>query len=167
MPTQRLFVGLLPPPVVQTAIEKQRLAWRFPPSALPTRRQRLHLTLHFLGEVEPACTAELRQALEEVRMEAIELSLCRPELWGVAVVRPAESEALRALHARIALPLQRLGLPAGGRWTPHVTIARNTRGAVPPDTAEPVPWLLRDFVLVWSRFLPWGRYEVLARYPAR
>ncbi len=94
------------------------------------------------------------------------LSLRTAELWGVAVVRPDENAPLRELHGRLSLPLQRVGLRAGmsAKWTPHVTIARNVHGAVPPAAPPAVDWTARDFALIWSRFEPVAKYEVLRRY---
>lgn len=164
--TQRLFLGLLPDEATQGAIGRQRQTWTMPSAALFTKADRLHLTLHFLGEVERSRALALQDALAEVRMEATHLSLRTPALWSVAVVRPDENERLRDLHDRLLQPLRRVGLQAGTKWTPHVTIARNAKHAVPPAEMPSVDWPVHDFALVWSRFVPTARYEVLRRYGA-
>lgn len=164
--TQRLFLGLLPDEATQGAIERQRQAWFMPSAALFTKADRLHLTMHFFAEVERSRALELQEALAEVRMEKTHLNLRTPALWGVAVVRPDENERLRDLHDRLLQPLRRVGLQAGTKWTPHVTIARNAKHAVPPAEMPSVDWPVNDFALVWSRFVPTARYEALRRYGA-
>lgn len=170
-PPRRLFVGLMPDAEVQNAIARQRRGWQLPDGAVPTRLLQLHLTLHFLEQVEHSRALDLQQALAEVRMEEIALTLRTPELWTApkaAVVRADENEALNDLRERIARPLRRLGLPTRAQWTPHVTLARDAQGAVPPadSVPVPVPWVAKDFALIWSHLLPTLHYEVLARYPA-
>lgn len=168
-PPRRLFIGLMPDVEVQTAIARQRRGWQFADAVVPVRLQRLHLTLHFLEQVEHSRALDLQQALAEVRMEAVALTLRTPELWApsqVAVVRPDASEALDDLRERLARPLRRLGLPTAAEWTPHLTLAHEANGAVPPADAAPVPWVASDFALVWSHRQPTAQYELLARYPA-
>lgn len=166
--TLRLFIGLLPDVATQSAIGRQSLAWQLPPSVLRTRAERLHMTMCFLGDVVVSRAIELQEALAEVPMEDMQLRLRTPALWGVAVVQPDENRRLRALHERLWRPLQRVGLRTTGAtaWTPHVTIARRTEGAVPPAHLPVVDWTARDFALVWSRFSPVTAYEVLRRYGA-
>ena len=82
------------------------------------------------------------------------------------VVRPDASEALDDLRERLAQPLRRLGLPTAAEWTPHLTLAHEANGAVPPADVAPVPWVASDFALVWSHRQPTAHYELLARYPA-
>ena len=165
-PTFRLFIGLLPDAITQRALDRQRAAWPMPRSAVPTQADRFHLTLGFLGDVALSRALELKEALAEVPMEETRLTLRKPAVWGVAVVQPDEHAGLRVLHDNLRRPLQRVGLRAGTAWTPHVTIARHTHGAVPPARIPRVDWPVHDFALVWSRFEPTARYEVLRRYGA-
>ncbi len=168
-PTRRLFIGLVPDASVQAAIDFQRQAWHWPPGCRLTRPQRMHLTLHFLGEVDGPHQAALQDVLADVPMQGLTLVLGTPQVWRnhVAVLLVDEHEGLRALHAGLALQLVRAGLvPARARWTPHVTIAREASGAVPPADPQPIRWRVAAFVLVWSRLAPDWRHEVLARYPA-
>ena len=167
--TRRLFIGLVPDAAVQAAIDVQRKAWRWPPGCRLTRPERMHLTLHFLGEVDAPRQSALQHALAELPMRELTLVLGTPQTWRnhVAVLVADEHEALRALHAGLALQIARAGLaPARARWTPHVTIARDASGALPPADPQPIRWQVSEFVLIWSRMAPLWRHEPLARYPA-
>ncbi len=168
-PSRRLFIGLMPDASVQAAIDVQRQAWRWPSGCRFTRPQRMHLTLHFLGEVDGLRQGALQDALADVPMNELTLVLATPQVWRnhVAVLVAQEHEGLRALHAGLALQLVHAGLiPARAHWTPHLTIAREASGAVPPADPQPIRWRVPAFVLVWSRMAPDWRHEVLARYPA-
>lgn len=152
-PPRRLFVGLLPARDVQQQVHRHAAAWDWPAGARPTRFGRYHLTLHFLGDVALAPEHGLRAALRQLAMEPLELVLDHAELWrqGVAVLRPGEHPGLHDLRERMADCLRHARLPATGSFTPHVTLARNAHGAVPPRTVPGIHWPVREFVLVWSR----------------
>ncbi|HSI58332.1 MAG TPA: RNA 2',3'-cyclic phosphodiesterase [Ideonella sp.] len=167
-PTRRLFIGLFPSPAVQAAIVAHGERWYWPQGCRRTRPGRLHMTLHFLGNVSAPREAALRNALADTPMHALTLVLSTPQAWNnhIAVLLPDESPALRALHATLAQPLARSGLqPSHHRWTPHVTLARDAPGAGPPDAPCSIPWAVHEVVLVWSHSVPAVRYEALARYP--
>ncbi|MDM0072793.1 RNA 2',3'-cyclic phosphodiesterase [Variovorax sp. J2P1-59] len=169
-PTRRLFIGLFPDPGVQAAIDAHRSTWWWPRGVRMIVPARIHMTLHFLGEVAAAQQAALQQGLAEVPMHALTLVLRTPEVWRnpVAVLRPDEHEGLCVLHERLKQPLIHAGLvPERVRWTPHLTIARKCLGAVPPNEMSPIPWQVSDFVLVCSHMAPPAHYEILARHSVR
>jgi 2'-5' RNA ligase len=168
-PTRRLFIGLFPDAAVRAAIDAHRGAWSWPVGVRLTHPSRIHMTLHFLGEVEAAPQAALEALLAEVRIPRLTLTLRTPQAWrnGIAVLLCDEHEALRALHEDIGRQVERAGLATDHRpWVPHLTIARRTARAVPPAGCKPIVWSVEDFVLAWSRAQPL-RYEALARYRAR
>lgn len=166
-PPKRLFIALMPDRALQAQLQRHAAAWEWPDTAKPVPFARYHLTLYFIGEVGLATEQLLRQALREVPMYPLDLELRGPELWPnqVAVLRPAENQGLRALHARIAHAVVDAGLePELRGYKPHVTLARNAGGAQPPAPTEPVAWAAREFALVWSVTPAGGkpaRYEVL------
>jgi 2'-5' RNA ligase len=152
---------------VQAAIEGHRQRWQWPPDARLTPPSQLHLTLHFLGDVPADRLPQLQQALADVPLREMQLTLRTPELWMVAVLRPDENEALRDLRRRLAFTLAHLDLHTEADWTPHVTLARKVDGALPPDAGSPVAWTVRDFALVCSTPQADAAtpcYQVLARY---
>jgi len=169
-PTRRLFIGLFPDPVVRAAIEAHRKTWSWPTGVRLTNAARIHMTLHFLGEVEHSRESLLADRLADVRMRRMTLSIRKPEAWRnpIAVLMLDENEELCALHEDIVRQVERAGLAVPPeRWVPHLTIARRTRGAVPPTAMTPIAWQVNDFVLVCSQTTYPARYEFIARYPAQ
>eukprot|EP01037_Dinobryon_pediforme_P005237 gene5236-5289_t len=103
--------------------------------ALPGARwvppENLHMTLRFVGEVQPNQAEDIDLALAALRGKRVAL-----EIRGVGTVNKAGREvalwagvarnpALEHLQAKIETALQRAGLaPEKRRFTPHVTLAR-------------------------------------------
>lgn len=166
---KRLFVGLWPDDAVRDEIVDHAGRWTWPRPARLTRRERLHLTLCFLGETPAARLPEIIERLP-VAFEPFELRLGRPEVWsgGVAVLRPlAVPPALRALHDRLqwALRWHAAAAPARRDFCPHVTLARDVHAALPPARVAPIAWPVAGCTLVESDLQPPGRYRVLFEYP--
>lgn len=110
-----------------------------------SRPETLHVTLRFLGEIDPACVAPLAAGLraelgdiEPFEMEFGALgafpSLQRPQ----AVYFEAGPEpALAALAAAVDRGASRAGFPAEPRrFQPHLTLGRFRRGNREPVTAS-------------------------------
>lgn len=123
----RLFVALDLPDAL-----RQRLALMGGgvPGARWQRPEQMHLTLRFIGEVEPPLFADICAALAGVTGAPFTTRLTgigqfgdrKPRaIWaGVERVEP-----LLRLQHKIEHALQRIGLaPEGRRYTPHVTLAR-------------------------------------------
>ena len=166
-PSRRLFIGLLPNDEVRDAIAEHQRRWYWNAGSLPTRPERLHLTLHFLGEIDATREHALRSALAGEDVAPFELALRTPECWagGITVLRPDDNAMLQDLHARLAARLSRVGIaPMRGSFAPHVTLARGAVSAAPPEATRPMVWTITDFALVWSRPGPPARYEVLDWY---
>ncbi|HEY8361181.1 MAG TPA: 2'-5' RNA ligase family protein, partial [Ramlibacter sp.] len=62
-PPWRLFLGLWPPGEIAVALAAHAAQWQWPPAARATAVDRLHVTLHFLGDVPAADVPRLQQAL--------------------------------------------------------------------------------------------------------
>lgn len=169
--TARLFIGLWPGPEVREAVLAQRTRWAWPRGARQVAPEKLHLTLHFLGDVAsarvPGLVGALTAALDDAP-PAFTLVLDTAEVWrqGVAVLAPAAPPAaLQSLHERLGAALHRLS-PAveARRFRPHLTLARDALGATPPASIEPVTWPVSAVRLVQSAG---GRYTTLAQWPGR
>jgi RNA 2',3'-cyclic 3'-phosphodiesterase len=163
----RLFTALWPEEATAAKIAGWQAAWQWPPRAAPIKPDRLHVTLHFLGDVAAARLPELEQVLA-VPVDAFTLEFGAGEVWrnGVAVLLPKEvPAALTRLHERLGDAVRRLGLPIEERpYRPHVTLARRAWNAVPPAAGADLRWHVADgYVLVRSR--PGGAgYEIAQRY---
>ena len=160
----RLFMALWPQPGVRAAVAAWQQAWQWPPRAALVKTERLHATLHFLGDVDAARLPALLAGLR-VPFEPVELTLGRAEVWpgGIAVVRPLEVPAsLLQLHADLAQALRSLDIPVEARpFRVHVTLARRAVGARPPLQSLDLAWRAdQGYALV--RSLPGGAgYQVL------
>ena len=162
----RLFVALWPGPATRTGIAAWQQAWIWPPRAAPVKADRLHLTLHFLGDVPAHRLPEIAEGLR-APFEPFDLELGHGEVWpnGVAVLEPTRTPAqLERLHTALRGAVIALGLPADERpFRPHVTLARRALGAEPPAQSPRLRWRADEgHVLV--RSLPGGAgYRVIER----
>lgn len=165
--TARLFLALWPEPDVRAALAQYRDMWRWPAKAAQVSPEKLHMTLHFIGNVERKRIPELARQLL-LPFDPFDLQLGHPDLWrhGIAVLRPVAIPAgLAQLHAALGNALQRLALPSDPcEFRPHVTLARRASDAVPPEQLPALPWRVSRYVLVESEFNRNRSYTVLARY---
>src|SRR5258708_25019129 len=141
----RRFVALVPPAQalaeLARAVEPLRAAW---PSLRWAGRERWHVTLAFLGAVEPGKLDNLTERLSRAagRHQAVELhvgpggAFPSPGRARVVYARiDGERQALAALNApaaSVAAGARRAGAPPpdeGRRYRPHVTIARSKEPA--------------------------------------
>jgi RNA 2',3'-cyclic 3'-phosphodiesterase len=163
----RLFIALWPDEPLRDALASWQQSWAWPARAARVPRERLHLTLHFLGDVPAEHLPRLVDGLT-ARFAPFELTLGHGEVWpnGVAVLRPENAPGpLLVLQAALRRELVALGVPVEARaYRPHVTLARRAQGAEPPACAPAVEWLA-DSGYVLARSLPGGAgYEVLHRF---
>lgn len=127
----RLFVALALPTLVKTQLGA--LAGGIP-GAKWVPPENYHLTLRFIGEIEPWQAEDVDAALAAIRSPRFDLALA-----GIGTFEkggriqslhvPAErSEALARLQAKVETALQRIGLePERRRFQPHVTLARTDK----------------------------------------
>lgn len=143
----------------------------------PHAPDRLHATLHFLGdhlgglpqaEVDAACRAadSIAAAPFDVVFDRVESFQRKPRNRPFVMRGPdASLAALRGLRNRLGLALQRDGWILDAHFTPHVTLLYDDL-AVPTQAVEPVRWTVREFVLVHSRIgcaqhIPLGRWPLV------
>ena len=159
-------------------LESRMTGWRW------LNAHSIHLTLRFLGEVEPDMERRSREGWKRAASSAEPFRLCLTELgcvpprgnprvlWvGVEETRPGG--VLVALARRVELAASEQGWkPERRPFRPHLTLARQ-RGrtrrpsaspeARPPEGAE--GWV-RRMTLMQSHLEPSGaRYTALASYP--
>jgi 2'-5' RNA ligase len=162
------------------------LSWRQRLAAIPlgidrARREpeeRLHLTVRFLGEVDPAAEALLRERLRALEGPAVEVGLAGVGTFGepprVLWAGLAPPAPLLALAAAVEGAVRASGLPpTDGPFAPHVTLAR-LRAPAPDqlrrflaehrDLTSP-PARLDELALVASEPLHGGRvHRVVDRF---
>jgi 2'-5' RNA ligase len=163
---QRLFLAFWPDADALEAIAARQSAFDWPPRARPTSPEKLHVTLHFLGDVAASRLAGLA-AVAALPFEGFEVEFGLPALWshGVAVLEPAtDAAALAGFRRRLGEVLQAGGFPVDERpYRPHVTLARHAEGvALPTSLGPPVRWRVKRCLLVESRA---GRYTPLGTPP--
>lgn len=153
----RLFFAVWPPPDTAHALWRWARAARRDCRGRVTREDRIHLTLAFLGEVDPdAARATARSA----GAPASALRIEQARYWGrnrIVWAGPAQTPPALAALARA------LGETRG--FDAHVTLLRDAR---PPHSLPRLPaleWPVAEFLLVSSTLGPRGPdYEVLERF---
>ncbi len=132
----RVFIAIRiasPPPELMGMI---RQIQRADPGLRLTNRDKLHLTLRFLGEVEQAVMGLIPQAMQhaigqtrvfELRLKGLK-AFPNPKRPSVIWVGVREQPILRGLVDGLDEALTGLGFPLPTkRWTPHITLSRIKR----------------------------------------
>lgn len=138
----RLFFGLSLPQRAREATRAyaERAALTIPGRYAPAENH--HLTLAFLGEVEPPRVPDAQAVLAACARDfpAPRVTLTGPSHFGRAenaifILRAQAEPRLDPLHDALIRALQEAGLPHDpGPFSPHVTLARHARmkeGEVP------------------------------------
>lgn len=154
-----------------------RESWRF------VREDGLHVTVRFLGEVDPSSHARFNAAWREaaggigplslrVGAAVVAPSARRPRVVWLPVRDASPDGSLGRLAGRIERAARACGFPPEDRpFAGHVTLARARRGArIPaagvPDIGELGNFVADRLVLYLSRLGPGGSiYEELSSYP--
>jgi 2'-5' RNA ligase len=175
----RLFVGVDLPGEVKDALSAvvERLRPEAP-AAKWVPRDNLHLTMSFLGEVDPSRVPGILEALADAAANEVGPidtvlegagafpSARRARVVWVGLGDPRGS--LGALAGAVASALEPLGFPKEKRpWAPHLTIARFRQPAAATSMAgviiEPLTFKIPEITLFRSRLArPAPRYEIVA-----
>jgi 2'-5' RNA ligase len=174
----RLFVAVRPP----RAIREQLLdMMEGVPNARWQDEEQLHLTLRFIGNVDPHQAEDIAFALQNVSHPPFHVRLSgvgsfersgRGTLW--AGLSPRED--LEALHKKVDQACVRVGIAPDNRaYHPHITLARIGRSTGPRELylqhwagLSGSDFLIDEFRLYESRLGSEGAsYTTVARYPTR
>jgi len=162
----RLFFALWPPPETARALAGWARDAQRQSGGRPTGEDRIHLTLAFLGEADPAKAV---RAAQRVSGEGHALPIEQARYWrenNIVWAGPRETPpALKALHENLSLELYREEFLLERRpFAAHVTLLRKARAAeLPPLPA--VKWPVTEFILVRSSLSSKGAtYEPLERF---
>lgn len=178
-PGERLFFAVFPD--ADTAADISRLAQALRREhalrGKPARSERLHVTLHFLGDyagLPQALITSAKQAADRVEAPAFEVKFDRVSSFpGRTRKHPlvlrggAGLQCLFAFQRQIGKRLAAAGL---GRFLdqpfiPHLTLLYDEQ-VLTSRPMEPVTWSVREFLLVHS--VPArGEQQVLGRWPLR
>ena len=152
---RRLFFALWPDDAVRHAL----LHWQthnLPGSVRWQHRADLHMTLRFLGMVDPDRIDDLRRIGDDLPHESFGLVLDETGYWArpqVLWCGPSSPPGgLLSLHQALEGALAAEGWPVEQRpFRPHVTLARKVRQAGAYGPLLPVSWQVRELALVESR----------------
>jgi 2'-5' RNA ligase len=123
----RLFTALAIPDAVAETLWSMQAGV---PGARWQKREQLHLTLRFIGEVDGREAAAIDDALVAISAPSFPLALKAVGSFGGRTPRDlwagvTPSESLKHLQRKIESALQRIGLePEARKFVPHVTLAR-------------------------------------------
>ena len=172
-PARRLFFALWPDPATLDAVAGSVRRLVPPGAGRPQRRDQLHLTLEFLGNVAesrlPAVLEAGRAAAGgtagfEIRFDRIE-HWKRPQVLCLTATETPEPLAalVRSLRSQLAI---RGFAPETRPFKAHLTLARKAGRPPSIPAIEPLGWPAREFSLVESITEPSGsRYDRLATWP--
>lgn len=163
----RIFIAAYPPPATVDALSASAAALELPPHRV-TPVDQVHLTLQFVGDVDPRDLEEVIESAERARMGIAEFELSPDRLIAIPDRGPArlvaasapEVKPLSELVGRLATRLARK--PQKERpFLPHLTLLR-FRSAVPgfelEIPIEPVPFTV-DRISVMQSILKAGGAE--------
>ncbi|KHL52012.1 RNA 2',3'-cyclic phosphodiesterase [Xanthomonas cannabis] len=142
----------------------------------PLSRDRLHVTLHHLGDyaggLPPSLVSRASQAADRVAWQAFEVEFDRVGTFGgrrsqlPCVLRGEERvRGLYELQGALGRQLAHVGIAGDAQYTPHMTLLYCNQ-TVPQRRCDALAWNVREFALVRS-FLGQSRYQLEGRWPLR
>ncbi|MCC5066000.1 RNA 2',3'-cyclic phosphodiesterase [Xanthomonas campestris] len=142
----------------------------------PLAPERLHVTLHHLGDyaggLPPSLVARASQAAERAAQQAFEVEFDRVGTFGgrrsqlPCVLRGEEQvRGLYDLQGALGRQLAHVGIAGDAQYTPHMTLLYCNQ-SLPQRRCDPLRWTVTDFALVRS-FLGQSRYQIEGRWSLR
>lgn len=169
--SSRLFFALWPGENTRQAIVDSCAALSLPAKGRPVAPAKLHVTLHFLGQVTEEVQHCMHRAALTVDVAAFTLKLDRigyfrrsKILWmGASKASPE----LTDLYQKLGLAITECGYQFETRpYAAHVTLMRKCVQPLPAPADFSIPWQVNEFVLVESIAVEHGvTYKVIEKYP--
>ncbi len=153
---ERLFFALWPPVSVrQQMVKRLRGIEGLQSQGRIVNPENLHLTVHFLGNIDIERIDCFIQQAKSVSLNPFELQINKagyfkkPKVfWLGCEVIP---ERLLQLHHDLAIRLNHCGyIPEVRKYHPHVTMARKVITSIAVQSIESINWTVDEFVLVKS-----------------
>ena len=173
--THRLFFALWPDAALRKRIATTVAGLeRDNPGGRRLNPDRYHLTLQFLGDFQPLRQSVLDAAIVaagSIRLPPFDLVLDLAGSFPKAGVcwlgASTAPETLQQLWNELgrALTGARVQVRSAPTFSPHLTVLRDVRKPLPPTPIQPLPWPVREFVLVDSVSGAHPAYRVLGRWP--
>ena len=151
----RLFFALWPDAAAAEMLERLAVDVVVVAGGKPMPREKIHLTLAFLGEVDDDglrgaqdAAAALDSKPFPARLDCVG-SFRRARVSWAGMLQP--EPALIGLQAALESGLRERGFALEERpFTPHVTLARKAERALPRATIAPIGWQANELTLVRS-----------------
>lgn len=189
-PVARLFFALWPPAEVAERLHAQAVRCAGTAGGRAMRRETLHLTLAFLGNVPESEIARLCEVAARVAAAPFSLRLERLGFWRrqrlvwAGCAPDGVPDELQRLAATLGDALRAAGFGLEARpFVPHVTLLRKAEPSGAPGAGDasgtaPLPpgdgafpavvWPAAEFVLVRSAIgAPEASYTRIGRWPLR
>ena len=149
----RLFFALWPDAAAAEALERLAADVVVVAGGKPMPREKIHLTLAFLGEVDDLAAAQDAAAALETRPFQVRLdcvgSFRRARVSWAGMIQA--DPALTDLQARLESQLRARGFALEERpFAPHVTLARKAERALPRAKIAAIAWTATELTLVRS-----------------
>lgn len=187
----RLFIAVRLSDELKTVLERWRESHQHLfPFKKWTHREDYHITVQFLGEVEPGRVPEIAAKLQEVSRQFTPFELgfgkagvfgtdASPRVFWAGVID--YSNGLAKLQEKVTDAMETFGFAKESRpFRPHVTIARKYAGdrefrlaSVPPLLPQTAPfeqaegkvsWIVDEFVLFSTHLHEKPMYEILESF---
>lgn len=165
----RLFFALWPDEAARDELSARAKQVARRCGGRPVPGANLHLTLVFLGEVDPRAIPALREAARPGGESGFVLVLDQLGAFARAAVAWAGCRevppGLVALQAGLARRVREAGFAVDARpFAAHLTLARRIREALAAEPMPAVHWRVGSFALVES-VRGEGAYRTLAQWP--
>ncbi len=176
----KLFFALFPDPATAAVIARRikSTCAKYGFSGHPITVDRLHVTLHHIGDYEDQLPVDLVDSLERVAatLAAAPFDVTFDQALSFAghagnprkkhpyVITARDQPQLRAFHGVLGDAIS-AGMPnakASRSFTPHLTLVWDEK-IIPEHPVRPIRWTAREFALVKS-FVGRSRYEILNRW---
>ena len=176
----RLFIGIALPPPLSALLAKAARALivtegQQPPRITWTRPENMHITVSFLGQVDPSRLDQIQRALTAIHAPRLHLQLNGAGSFpkaGILHTQIKPSPSLLNLAEQVFQSMETCGFSRERRpYTPHITLARSKDPLRIPAHKADNPAFRQSFTaheirLYESITRPEGaHYEVKAAFP--